>query len=94
MTSQTPHGSQELPLELVPSLKEIEEHFSTNLTTIVSSYFEMKKAALADGRTEEEAEVIAMTWVVNRSLGVYSSLLKPKLAEAFAAFEQSLKAQR
>ncbi len=89
MTSQTPHGSQELPLSLVPSFDEIEDHFRSNLTTIVSSYFEMKQAALADGRTPDEAEVIAMTWVVNRSLGVYSSLLKPKLAEAFAALSQS-----
>ena len=94
MTSQTTHGSHELPVSLVPSFDEIEDHFRSNLMTIVSSYFEMKKAALADGRTAEEAEVIAMTWVVNRSLGVYSSLLKPKLAEAFATFEEGLHAQR
>lgn|GEM_PF-2333510 len=94
MTSQTMHGSQELPLSLVPTFDEIEDHFRTNLTTIVSSYFEMKNAALADGRTADEAEVIAMTWVVNRSLGVYSSLLKPKLAEAFEALQQDLRASR
>lgn len=94
MSSQTPLGSQELPLNLVPSIEEIEDHFRSNLLAIVDSYFEMKKAAIADGRTPDEAEVIAMTWVVNRSLGVYSSLLKPKLAEAFATFEQNLKAQR
>jgi len=85
VTSQSIPSSQELPAELVPSFAEIEDHFRANLSTIVSSYFEMKQAALADGRTSDEAEAIAMTWVVNRSLGVYSSLLQPKLAEAFAA---------
>lgn len=94
MTSQTPQSSQELPLTLVPGLEEIEEHFRSNLPTIVSSYFEMKQAAITDGRTDEEAEAIAMTWVVNRSLGVYSSMLQPKLAEAFAALEQRLQAER
>lgn len=85
MTSQTNPGSPELPFDLVPSFDEVEEHFRDHLMTIVGSYFEMKQAAISDGRTPEEAEVIAMTWIVNRSLGVYSTLLKPKLAEAFAA---------
>ena len=93
MTSQPTPAYQETPIDLVPSIAEIEDHFRSNLSTIVGSFFEMKQAALADGRTPEEADVIAMTWVVNRSLGVYSSLLKPKLAEAFAACNAAI-AQR
>ena len=85
MTSQSTPGSQQNPYSLVPTFEEVEDHFRANLPTIVSSYFEMKRAALSDGRGEEEAEVIAMTWVINRSLGVYSSMLQPKLTKALSS---------
>lgn len=85
MSPKSKPGSQGFPTHLAPPMPEIEEHFRANLPTIVDSYFEMKQAALADGRTSEEAEVIALTWIINRSLGVYSSMLEPRLAQAFSA---------
>lgn len=83
MSPQSMPGSQGFPAHLAPPMPEIEEHFRANLPAIVGSYFEMKQAALKDGRTSEEAEVIALTWIINRSLGVYSSMLEPRLAQAF-----------